>query len=95
MPYYPELSIKNLYNLLKEDTEVLKFLPDKGKRWVNREFVWNVVNTLRPEVVKHVVYAAMERRRMRNLKDQENRKVLCVKAELLQKLDQVNLLRSK
>ena len=62
---------------------------------MNREFVWNVVNTHRPDDVKRIVAAAMERRRMRNLQDSEKRKVLVVTAEMLQKLDTVNLLRRK
>ena len=57
--------------------------------------MWNVVNTLKPELVKSVVAAGMERRRMRNLQDQQKRKILVVKPDILMQLDKVNLLRSK
>ena len=63
MPCYPELSIKNLYIALKDDKAAQKYLPDAGKRQTEREFVWHVVNTLRPEFVKDAIRKAQVERR--------------------------------
>ena len=52
VPFYQELSVKNLFEALSEDYEVLSYLPDSGKRTNDRNFMWSIVNTLRPDFVK-------------------------------------------
>ena len=62
VPMYPELSVKNLYDALAEDVEVLKHLPNQGKRLNERAFLWSIANTLRPDFVQLVIRKAMTAR---------------------------------
>ena len=72
IPNYPELSLKNLYKNIGLDLVMRKHLPDPSQRYVDREFCWNVYNTIRPDVVKKVVRAAVIRRQKLNAeKDKE------------------------
>ena len=61
-PNHPELSVTNLYELFKEDVEVMAHLPDMGKKKCPKDFLWRVLSTLRPEWTKKVL-ADAERQR--------------------------------
>lgn len=52
VPCYPELSVRQLYDLLSEDDEVLSYLPDYIKRASDRTFVWTTVHVLRPDFAR-------------------------------------------
>ena len=60
VPSYPELSVKQLYEQLKDDDEVLSYLPNVGKRAPDRVFVWTTVHSLRPNFVRKAVEKAQQ-----------------------------------
>ena len=95
VPNYPELSIKNVYAALKDDEETMAYLPDIGKRMTERNFVWVVVNTLRPEFVKDSIKKAQAERRIQSAIADSKKQVIEVKPEILQKLAAANILRRK
>lgn len=63
VPSFPELSIKALYEMLKNDTEVMRMLPDVvDMKRLNRDFVWRIVYNMRDNWAKKVVHAATQQR---------------------------------
>jgi hypothetical protein len=45
----PELSVKSLISLAKEDPDISRFLPEiSGKKVFNRTFLFNIINTVKP-----------------------------------------------
>ena len=53
VPKYDELSVKNVFQNLKEDKEFMQYFPDvfpKGRE-PDRTYVFNVLNTIRPDYV--------------------------------------------
>ena len=53
VPKFDELSVKHIYPKIKDDREVMLYLPDvlpKGRE-PDRAYLFNVLNTLRPEYV--------------------------------------------
>ena len=57
VPRYPELTVKTLFEHLKNDPQFMAYLPDKFPRGhpPDREYFWNVLNTLQPEYVERVI----------------------------------------
>ena len=57
VPKYDEISVKNLYSQLIVLEEMKFYFPDKYNkgRQCDREYLFNVANTLHPEVIKDVV----------------------------------------
>ena len=62
VPCYPELSVRQLYDSLTDDEEVLSHLPDYVKRAPDRTFVWATVHALRPNFVRQAVAKAQQLR---------------------------------
>ena len=62
VPYYDELSVKNFWPRVQEDTEFMKYMPDPTPdgRIPDRKFFWNVLNTVQPKYVKDVITYANE-----------------------------------
>lgn len=71
VPNFPELSLKNLYLNTGLDMTLHKYLPSKNKRFVDREFVWNVAFTVRPEQIKKIIRAAITRRKYAQKEDEK------------------------
>lgn len=70
VPMYDELSVKELWPMLKADPQVLKYFPDtlpKG-RVPDRNYFWNIVYTIHPDYVATLVKHANEQR---NAADQQ------------------------
>jgi hypothetical protein len=45
----PELSVKILLSLAKEDPDISRFLPEiSGKKVLNRTFLFNIINSVKP-----------------------------------------------
>ena len=64
IPKFDELSVKNISPRYMEDVEVMRFLPShlpKGK-YPDREYYFNVLNTVHPNHVKKMVDYANEQR---------------------------------
>ena len=57
VPRFEELSIKNLFPHLKNDSAFMMFLPDKYPKGhpPDREYFFNVLNTLNPEYMKKII----------------------------------------
>ena len=56
-PNYPELGIAKLYRAIADDHELMKYLPDETVKTskVSKQFVWSIVDALRPEFAKNAV----------------------------------------
>ena len=53
VPKFDELSVKNIFPLIRQDAEVMKYFPDdypKGRE-PDRTYTFNVLNTLRNQYV--------------------------------------------
>ena len=64
IPKFDELSVKNICSRYMEDVGVMRFMPSrlpKGK-YPDREYYFNVLNTVHPDHVKKMVDYANEQR---------------------------------
>ena len=61
---FGEFSVSRLFELVKDDSEVILHLPDatQAKR-VPKDFVWTVIYNLRPQWLDKCIFAAREQRR--------------------------------
>ena len=75
---YDELSVKNLYERLIKLPEMAALFPDKYPkgRQCDREYMFNIANTLHPEVMKELVQYAHRLRHDINGAQQEQEAVL-------------------
>ena len=57
IPKFDELSVRNLYPRFKEDKSVMKYMQDEypKQRFPDRAYFFTVLNTVKPEYVKHIV----------------------------------------
>lgn len=64
VPRLEELSAKNLIDQVKQDKEVMLFLPDlRNKQTFNREFMFNIINTVKPSFFPENIKKALQQRR--------------------------------
>ena len=64
VPKFDELSVKNIFPLIMQDKSVMQYFPDeypKG-RVPDREYTFNVLNSLQPEYVQKMVTHAQAQR---------------------------------
>ena len=64
VPKYDEVSVRNLWGKLSNDEDFMKLMPTslpKG-RYPSREYVFNCLNTLRPDYCDKVVQTANQNR---------------------------------
>ena len=57
VPKFDELSVKNIFPLIRQDAEVMKYFPDdypKGRE-PDRTYTFNVLNTLRNLYVQEII----------------------------------------
>ena len=96
MPWFPELSIDTLISKGENDPRIAKHLPDTTeKKKPNKDFVWHVINYFQPEFIAQAIQDATKARRERRMRQDVDRPKLIVQPELLKKLSDMNLLRSK
>ena len=61
-PRYAELTVTTLYRLCRDDVQVMAHLPDwdlsNRKQQPEKEFVWKVISTLRPEFARKLLERA-------------------------------------
>lgn len=64
MPKYDELSVKNLYDKLKDKHKFMQYIPDKlpNGRLPDREYYFNVLNTVFPDYTKKLLSHANKQR---------------------------------
>ena len=65
VPKYDELSVKNVYPMIQQDKDLMMYFPDKlpKGRIPDREYTFNVLNTLREDYVTDIIKHAQ---RLRN-----------------------------
>ena len=64
VPKYDELSVKNIFPIIMRDGDVMQYFPDtypKG-RHPDREYTFNVLNSVRPEYVAKMIAHAQSAR---------------------------------
>ena len=61
VPNFPELGVLKLYEIFKNDAEVMAYLPLKAAK-CNKEFLWRILKTLRPQWTDKVLEDAVQRR---------------------------------
>ena len=57
VPFFDELSVKNLWPQLQKADDFMKFFPEKlpKGRLPDRQYFFNVLNTCNPEYVAHLI----------------------------------------
>ena len=57
VPFFDELSVKNLWPKLQKADDFMKFFPDKlpKNRLPDRTYFFNILNTISPEYVAHLI----------------------------------------
>ena len=96
VPMYDELAVQKIWPYIKEDREMMRFFPDKlpKGRLPDREYFWNVVNTVNEPYVTQLTKHANELRNAAS-KQQEAEKVVEVTEEWWDKLNAVPFMSSK
>jgi hypothetical protein len=57
VPKFDELSVKNIFPLIRQDAEFMKYFPDeypKGRE-PDRTYTFNVLNTMRNQYVQDII----------------------------------------
>ena len=64
VPKYDELSVKNIYPSIQTDPELMMYFPDKmaQNRLPDREYMFTILNTLKPDYVKKIILHASKMR---------------------------------
>ena len=64
MPRYDELSVKRFWPLMQRDPAFMLYMPDAAPdgRLPEREYFWNVLNTLQTEYVQRLIEHANAQR---------------------------------
>ena len=96
VPVYDELAVQKIWPLIKEDREMMKFFPNKlpKGRLPDREYFWNIVNTLNEPYVTQLLKHANELRNDAK-KTGEADRVIEVTDEWWDKLNAVPFMSSK
>ena len=56
IPNYPELSVQRMWKELRKDKDVTVYFPDYSeKRFPNKSFLMNIVNTIKPNSIINAV----------------------------------------
>ena len=74
VPKFDELSVVNLQDMLKEDDDFMMYFPDKLPKGRNpgREYFFNILNTLKPEYLAHLIEHASKQRYTGANEDRKN-----------------------
>ena len=64
VPHYEELAVKNIFPRVKDEPEVMVYLPDKlpKSKLPDRQYFFNVLNTVRQEYVTELIAHANRQR---------------------------------
>ena len=96
VPHYPELSVKEYYEQYKEDEKLMWFMPSnyaKGRQ-IDRDYFWNVFNTVYPEAVQEIIGAARAQRFNAETEEQQN-ETIAMSADWFNRLHSVPFKSSK
>ena len=74
VPKYDELSVKNIYPSIRNDPELMMYFPNQmaKNRLPDREYMFTILNTLKPEYVKKVILHASKMRHTAEGKGEES-----------------------
>ena len=62
MSKFPELSIEKIRPIIKDDPELSKYFPKyKAKQMPNKDYLWTVLSTIRPDQVNNLSKEALEK----------------------------------
>ena len=81
-PKYDEISVKNLYPIFIKLPNMVDYFPDqysKGRQ-CDHSYMFNVTNTLHPEIVKETIEHAQSKRYNINKDKQQQEAVLMTEA---------------
>ena len=64
VPRYPEISVARLYPHFQTDPETMQYFPDRlaAGHLPERDYFWNVINTLHEAYVRRIIHRARELR---------------------------------
>ena len=96
IPVYDELAVKKFWPMMKTDATFMKYFPDKlpTGRLPDRDYFWNVFNTLNEEYVSELVRSANEQRNTVTTQ-QEAEQVMQVTEDWWEKLNAVPFISCK
>ena len=85
VPIYKELSAKVIWEKVKNLPDVKDYFPDlKENELPDREFMWNILHTLKPRSTKTLIDKAMKNRGVDNEETKDN--MVEIAPEFLEKL---------
>ena len=87
-PKYPELGVEKLWPHIKEIEELIQYFPDFNENeFHERQFMWTIISTFRPEATKKIIDDATKNR---SIKSEENKEDLIeVDNEIFQEIKTV------
>ena len=96
VPKYEELSVKNLFPHLKNDKTFMMYFPDKYPQGhpPDREYFFNVLNTLNTQYVSDIIKHANQLRNKGNGED-DNKECIEITDEWWQQLNEIPFSSSK
>ena len=77
VPKYDELSVKNLWPKLQKNSEFMRYMPDKlpDGRLPDREYLFNVLNSVRPTYCQNLIEFANRQRNTANKHTKEAERI--------------------
>ena len=96
IPVYDELAVKKFWPMMKNDAAFMKYFPDKlpSGRLPDRDYFWNIFNTLYEQYVSELVRNAIEQRNTAQAQ-QEAEQVMQVTEGWWEKLNAVPFISCK
>ena len=85
---WPEFAIKNVWHLVNDEPELLKYLPDddiEKKQYPDRNFFWGVLSTVREEWTKNYIDEVVANRN-RQVPDPLCKKIIAITDKWKEKL---------
>ena len=63
VPKYPELGVNKIWNYVRELPELMQYFPDyDGKSLPERQYMWDILYTLKPDIVADLIKEARRNR---------------------------------
>ena len=96
VPKYDELSVKSIYPFIDKDIALKRYFPDaypKGRE-PDRTYMFNILNTLKPEYVRDMIRHAQTQRNAITEESKGNDEIVMT-TNWQQKLEQVPFISSK
>ena len=63
VPNYPELGVNKIWNYVRELPELMQFFPDyDGKSLPELQYMWDILYTLKPDIVADLIKEARRNR---------------------------------